>query len=200
MTYETRGGITVTRSASTVCVATSSQALVAKLDTQMGVFLASNYEYPGRYNRWAFGFVNPPVMIAARGRDMTITALNARGDILLGFIDACLDDCVEIATKARDGRAITLTVKTPDRVFNEEERSRAPSVFSVLRAISDLFGSDQDDSLGLYGALGYDLAFQFEPIDFHLERPADQRDLVMFLPDHVLIVDNYAQEATEAQL
>ena len=197
MTYETRGGITVTRSASTVCIATSSQALVAKLDTQKGVFLASNYEYPGRYNRWAFGFVNPPIMIAARGRDMTITALNARGDILLGFIDACLDGCIEIATKARDGRAITLTVKTPDRVFNEEERSRAPSVFSVLRAISDLFGSDQDDSLGLYGALGYDLAFQFEPIDFHLERPADQRDLVMFLPDHVLIVDNYAQEATE---
>ena len=197
MTYETRGGITVTKSASTVCFATSSQALVARLDTQKGVFLASNYEYPGRYNRWAFGFVNPPVMIAARGRDMTITALNARGDILLGFIDACLDGCAEIATKARDGRAITLTVKTPDRVFNEEERSRAPSVFSVLRAISDLFGSDQDDSLGLYGALGYDLAFQFEPIDYQLERPADQRDLVMFLPDHVLIVDNYAQEATE---
>ena len=197
MTYATRGGITVTKSSSTVSFATSSTDLVAKLDTQMGVFLASNYEYPGRYNRWAFGFVNPPVMLAARGRDMTITALNARGDVLLGFIDACLEDCAEIATKARDGRAITLTVATPDRVYNEEERSRSPSVFSVLRAISDLFGSDADDSLGLYGALGYDLAFQFEPIEYHLERPADQRDLVMFLPDHVLIVDNYAQEATE---
>ena len=197
MSYQTRGGITVKRSASNADFGTSSQALVAKLDTQRGVFLASNYEYPGRYNRWAFGFVNPPVMIEARGRAMKISALNARGKVLLGFIDQALESSADLAGKEADGDAISLTIKTPDRVYNEEERSRAPSVFSVLRCISDLFGSDEDESLGLYGAMGYDLAFQFEPIEYHLVRPEDQRDLVMFIPDHVLIVDNYGQEATE---
>ena len=197
MSYQTRGGIAVKRSASNADFGTSSQALVAKLDTQRGVFLASNYEYPGRYNRWAFGFVNPPVMIEARGRAMKISALNARGKVLLGFIDRALESSADLAGKEAGGDAISLTIKTPDRVYNEEERSRAPSVFSVLRCISDLFGSDEDESLGLYGAMGYDLAFQFEPIEYHLVRPEDQRDLVMFIPDHVLIVDNYGQEATE---
>ena len=197
MTYSTRGGITVTKTTSTADYATSGAELVARLDSQKGVYLASNYEYPGRYNRWAFGFANPPVMIEAQGREMRIRALNARGKVLVGFINQALTDCADIASQTQAPDGIALTVKTPDRVFNEEERSRAPSVFSILRAISDLFGSDEDESLGLYGAMGYDLAFQFEPIEFHLERPEDQRDLVMFIPDHVLIVDNYAQEATE---
>ena len=197
MKYETRGGIVVTKTSAAAPFETANSDLVAKLNHRKGVYLASNYEYPGRYNRWEFGFFDPPVMIEARGRAMKVTALNKRGEILLGFIEGALDACADIAAKQSNGTAIDLTVKTPDRVFNEEERSRAPSVFSVLRVISDVFHSDADESLGLYGAMGYDLAFQFEPITFHLERPDDQRDLVMFIPDRVLIVDNYGQEAIE---
>lgn len=199
MTYQTQGGIAVTRTTTGADFATANATLVAKLDARKGVYLASNYEYPGRYNRWEFGFVDPPLMIEARGRAMVISALNPRGEVLLGFVDGSLDGCSDVATKTKAGARIDLTVKTPDRVFNEEERSRAPSVFSVLRCISDLFHSDQDDRLGLYGAMGYDLAFQFEPIEFHLDRPDDQRDLVMFLPDHILMVDHYGQEATEVR-
>ena len=197
MQYETRGGIAITKTSFAAPFETANRDLVAKLNHRKGVYLASNYEYPGRYNRWEFGFVDPPVMVEASGRAMKISALNGRGEILVGFIEAALETCDDLAALSRDGTVLSLTVKTPDRVFNEEERSRAPSVFSVLRVISDLFQSDADESLGLYGAMGYDLAFQFEPIEFHLERPDDQRDLVMFIPDRVLIVDNYGQEATE---
>ena len=55
-----------------------------------------------------------------------------------------------------------------------------PSVFTVLRAITALFRTDQDANLGLYGAFGYDLAFQFDPVDYRLERarePARPRAL-----------------------
>jgi len=197
MNYETRGGVTVTRSEQSANFHSANREMVAKLDRRKGVYLASNYEYPGRYNRWEFGFIDPPVMIVAKGRAMEISALNARGKILVPAIDQALESCADLADKAHDGDKITLTVKTADRVYNEEERSRTPSVFSVLRVISDLFHSDEDESLGLYGALGYDLTFQFEPIDFTLERPADQRDLVMFLPDRILMVDHYGQSATE---
>ena len=48
---------------------------------------------------------------------------------------------------ASDDR-VTLTVKKPDRLFNEEERSRQPSTFSIVRALKDLFACD-DDQLGL---------------------------------------------------
>ena len=79
--------------------------------------------------------------------------------------------------------------------FPEENRSRQPSVFSVLRALIDLFGSAEDEHLGLYGAFGYDLVFQFEPMQLRLPRPDDQRDLVLYLPDEILIVDHMRQMA-----
>ena len=197
MQYDTRGGIAVTKTTTSADFRNANRDLIAQLDRRKGVWLASNYEYPGRYNRWEFGFMDPPVMIVAKGREMRISALNARGHVLLPAIDRALDDCADVAAKVVAGDDITLTVKTPERVYNEEERSRAPSVFSVLRAISDLFFSDEDESLGLYGAMGYDLTFQFEPIEYTLDRPADQRDLVMFIPDRMLRVDHYGQEASE---
>jgi anthranilate synthase len=65
----------------------------------------------------------------------------------------------------------------------------------VLRAVTDLFYSQADASLGLYGAFGYDLAFQFDAINLKLVRPADQRDMVLYLPDEILVVDNYSAKA-----
>ena len=66
-------------------------------------------------------------------------------------------------------------------------------MFSVLRALIDLFGSAEDQHLGLYGAFGYDLVFQFEPMPLRLPRPDDQRDLVLYLPDEILVVDHMRQ-------
>jgi anthranilate synthase len=60
----------------------------------------------------------------------------------------------------------------------------------VLRAIVALFRHREDPHLGLYGAFGYDLAFQFEPIRLRRPRPPEQRDLVLYLPDELLIVDH----------
>src|SRR5207247_9320281 len=58
------------------------------------------------------------------------------------------------------------------------------------RALVDLFYSAEDGHLGLYGAFGYDLAFQFEPIAYRLTREPAKRDLVLFLPDRLVIVDH----------
>jgi anthranilate synthase len=85
---------------------------------------------------------------------------------------------------------VTATVRSPAAGFTEEERSRQPSVFSALRALIALFRHDGEPHLGLYGAFGYDLAFQFEPVRPRLARPADQRDLVLYLPDEMIIVDH----------
>ena len=65
-----------------------------------------------------------------------------------------------------------------------------PSLFSVVRSLVDLFGfQGGDGQLGLYGAFGYDLTFQFEPIKLSQERDPDQRDLLLSLPDKILVVD-----------
>jgi anthranilate synthase len=51
----------------------------------------------------------------------------------------------------------------------------------VLRAITALFKTDEDANSALR-RFGYDLAFQFDPVDYKLERKQSQRDLVLFLP------------------
>ncbi|MDP3895998.1 MAG: anthranilate synthase, partial [Mesorhizobium sp.] len=101
----------------------------------------------------------------------------------------------EVEVEEASDRLIALRVAEPGRLFSEEERSRVPSVFTVLRAITALYKTDQDANLGLYGAFGYDLAFQFDPVELKLERIRAQRDLVLFLPDEILVVDHYTAQA-----
>src|SRR5690606_31105532 len=92
-------------------------------------------------------------------------------------------------------RLVALDVAEPGRVLAEEERSRVPTVFTVLRALVDLFRSPEDSNLGLYGAFGYDLAFQFDHVEQKLKRPKSQRDLVLYLPDEILVVDHHQARA-----
>ncbi|MGB8817355.1 MAG: anthranilate synthase component I, partial [Rhizobiaceae bacterium] len=193
--YVTGGGIAVTRSKVPTPYAGAIEAYIDALNSRRGAVFSSNYEYPGRYTRWDTAIVDPPVMITARGRDMVIEALNGRGEIILPWIEAVLRKTDDVSVTDVSAKALTVKVSEPSRTFTEEERSRVPSVFTVLRSIVALFFSDLDASLGLYGAFGYDLCFQFDPIKFKLKRPDDQRDLVLFLPDEVLVVDHYSAKA-----
>jgi anthranilate synthase len=191
------GGVTITRTASAFDPA--ELARIAELvDRRRGGVLSSGMEYPGRYTRWHLAYVNPPVEIACRGRQVTARALNDRGLVLLPAIrDAMLRAGVEqpaSANGAGAGTEVTVYVPEGEGTFTEEERSRRPTVFSVLREITAAFGC-ADPHLGLYGAFGYDLAFQFEPVRLAIERPADQRDLVLHLPDEIWVVDLRREEA-----
>jgi len=192
--YRTEGGIEVQCRVDAVDAAASVEALVDRLDTRRGVLLSSSYEYPGRYTRWDLGFADPPLLVWARRREVHVEALNARGQVLLPAVCARFDGSspassfVESTSIRPEG--IDIVVARPERRFEEEERSRQPSVFSVVRTLIDLFRSPADPHLGLYGGFGYDLAFQFEDLQLHLERSADQRDLVLYLPDELLVVDH----------
>ncbi|KQT64179.1 MULTISPECIES: anthranilate synthase [unclassified Aureimonas] len=193
--YVTEGGVTITRRRESVPYAGAIEPFVDRLDTRRGAVFSSNYEYPGRYTRWDTAIVDPPLMITSVGRSMAIEALNPRGRVLLGFVAAALEGHEDIASKTVAEARIDIEVKLPDRAFTEEERSRMPTVFSVLRTVVSLFKSDEDSDLGLYGAFGYDLAFQFDRVEETLTRGADQRDIVLYLPDEILMVDHYSAKA-----
>ncbi len=195
ITYTTPGGIGVRREAGEADYAQGVEPLVSALDSRRGVLLASSFEYPGRYTRWDIGFVDPPVEITARGRSVAIRALNGRGHVLLQFIAPFVAKMGVIRDLSEDEAGISFRVAEPDGPFTEEERSRQPSVFSVLREIVRIFQSDKDRHLGLYGAFGYDLTFQFEPVVQKMARTGSQRDLVLFIPDEILIVDHRRERA-----
>ena len=78
-------------------------------------------------------------------------------------------------------------------LFPEEERSKQPSAFSILRALIGEFQSEQDSRLALVGAFGYDLLFQFDPIELKLPRHGD-KDLQLFLCDDIYYMDRKKEQ------
>jgi len=194
--YRTRGGVLVHRTVESIDGGREIEALTRALDERRGALFASSYEYPGRYTRWDMGFCDPPLRVEARGRRLCVEALNERGRVPLAAIGRALEALPELAGLEAGETLLRCRLREPEGHFPEEQRSKQPSVFSVLRALVDLFGADEDAHLGLYGAFGYDLAFQFEPLRLRLERPERQRDMVLFLPDELILVDHRRELAT----
>ncbi|MFV2197692.1 anthranilate synthase component I [Nocardiopsis sp. LOL_012] len=187
-TYRTQGGVTVRRTAAD-CDPEVLTGLVRSVESRRGGVLSSGMEYPGRYDRWHLGYVDPCLELAARGRRVTATALNARGRVLLPLVGQALAAVGAPLEQGPDHVALTVPEPDPDAFFTEEERSRRPSVFTALRAVVAAMAAPEDGVLGLYGAFGYDLAFQFEPIDQHIDRDPGDRDLVLHLPDAIVVRD-----------
>ena len=193
--YTTKGGIRIGREIRDRAYGPADIALAEALDFRRGLLFSSSFEFPGRYTRWDMGFVDPPLVFTAKGREFSIDALNDRGRVLVPAVAQALAGMP--ATDLRDvgEDRIAGRIGESSERFPEEYRSRQPSVFSVLRTLIDLFASPEDQHLGFYGAFGYDLVFQFEPMPLRLPRPDDQRDLVLYLPDEILVVDHMRQSA-----
>ncbi|BAY16929.1 anthranilate synthase [Anabaenopsis circularis NIES-21] len=193
--YTTLDNVRISRTITEVKMETAIEEILFHLNSQRGGLLNSSYEYPGRYKRWAIGFINPPLELTTRENTFTLTALNDRGKILLALLFGCLSKIPELHHITNNQNSITGLVKSTAQCFTEEQRSKQPSTFTVIREILHTFSSHEDEHLGLYGAFGYDLVFQFEPIAPCLERPQDQRDLVLYLPDELIVIDYYQQQA-----
>ena len=196
ITYVSGGGIAITRTARLEPRADAVELLAAALDERLGVLLTSSFEYPGRYTRWDIGFCDPAFSFTGRQRRFEVRACNERGAVLIPAVASALRGCDAVEALAADAHAVTGTVRDSDEWFPEELRSKQPTLFSVVRALIDLFRSSEDTHLGLYGAFGYELAFQFDPIRLAMPRDATERNLVLFLPDDILIVDHRREAAT----
>ena len=129
--YLTGGGIRVHRTVEPIPMANAIEPIVDALDARRGVLLASSYEYPGRYTRWDMGFVDPPLVLVARGRELPRRgAERARARAAARRSRAALAELDAIDGFERTDDAVAATVRAPEGRFAEEERSRQPSVFS----------------------------------------------------------------------
>lgn len=190
MKYNTHGGIAIERDQTELNYNDGIEFLPKLLDDARGAVFSSSFEYPGRYTRWDIGFVNPALALEAKGLDFTIKALNARGKILLVPIFESIKQLTAINSIVFSSDEISAQIKLAEESVPEEQRSRQPSLFSVIRAIIQLFSAKEDEHLGLYGSFGYDLVFQFEQLKKSLERAEDQRDLVLYFPDEIYVMDH----------
>ena len=190
--FDTAGGIHVTRTAETF-ERSAPYALIQQLDGRRGGVLSSGMEYPGRYSRWAIAYLDPCVEVVARGRRIAVRALNARGEVLLPVLGEALRRAGE-PVPATTADTVEVFIPEPEDLVPEEDRSRRPTVFSAIREVVAVFGCG-DPHLGLYGAFGYDLAFQFEPVRLRAERPAGQRDLILHLADDLYVMDRKREQS-----
>ena len=196
--YTTPGGIRVTRTASTVPFKKGLQHLLRKLDTRRGIYLSSGYEYPERYSRWDIASICPPLEIVAWQREIAIRPLNERGEALAGMLAPLLENHPHWDSFARDGSGLRGRLKPLPKLFPEEERSKQPSPFSILRTIMQELRSDEDSHLAFAGAFGYDLLLQFDPIDLKLPRDGT-KDLHLFLCDDIYYMDRKKEQIERYQ-
>ncbi|HEX3683112.1 MAG TPA: anthranilate synthase component I [Bryobacteraceae bacterium] len=188
LSYTTSSGITVTRTDSKVPYSRGLGHLLKQLDSKRGVYLSSGYEYPERYSRWDIASVAPPLEIVGRGQRLELRALNERGEVLLCLLDPLLKYHPHRRAYFRKPDSIRLELKPLAKGFPEEERSKQPSPFSILRTLVQEFQNPRDSRLLLIGAFGYDLLLQFDPIRMRLPRK-HQTDLHLFLCDDIYFMD-----------
>lgn len=196
--YTTPSGIAVTRTQSKASFKKGLKHLLRDLDDHRGIYLSSGYEYPGRYSRWDIASTKPPLEIISAGRNVEFRPLNQRGDALNQVLFSVLEmhphwDTFELRSGALHG-----TLKPLPALFPEEERSRQPSAFSILRALMHEFHHPKDGHLALVGAFGFDLLFQFDPIDLKLPRDGS-KDLHLYLCDDIWLMDRKKEQVVRYQ-
>ena len=194
-TYATCGGVEITRHTSELKVSDALDQALERINTHRGCVFASGYEYPGRYSRWDMAFVDPPLEIVARHREFSIGALNERGTRILKMLRGALEGLAHLEHLDANERRLEGRIQDMPSYFSEEERSKQPTIFSVMRSLVETMKSPVDHHLGFYGAMGYDLVFQFEPIELRHSRDRHRPDLHLFLPDELIVVDHRKEQA-----
>ena len=186
--YQTPHGIEVSRATTRLPYRKGLSRFLRQLDTGRGIYLSSGYEYPGRYSRWDIVSVRPPLELVGFQREVTFRPLNDRGVAINRMLAPVLADHPHWESFGEENGVLRGTLKPMPKVFPEEERSKQPSVFSILRALTREFRNENDDKLAFVGAFGYDLLFQFEPIPLRLPREG-RKDLQLFLCDDIIYMD-----------
>ena len=188
VSYQTPHGIHVSRVTSRLPYRPGLKRYLRELDDYRGIYLSSGYEFPGRYSRWDIVSVRPPVELVSFQRHVTFRPLNDRGVAINKMLAGALRGHSHWDDFHEENGALHGRLKPMPKLFSEEERSKQPSVFSVLRALTHEFRNEKDDKLALAGAFGFDLLFQFEPIPLRLERRT-RKDLQLFLCDDIIYMD-----------
>jgi len=191
--YLTPHGIAVSRSSGKLPWRQGLARFLRLLDTQRGIYLSSGYEYPGRYSRWDIVAVRPPLELISFQRDVTFRPLNQRGAAINRMLASVLSSHPHWEDFYEREGTLHGRLKPMPMLFPEEERSKQPSVFSILRSLIHEFRSEHDDKLAFAGAFGYDLLFQFEPIPLRLPRET-RKDLHLYLFDDIIYMDRKREQ------
>src|SRR4029453_9597824 len=117
--------------------------LIDLLDRRRGVVLSSGTTVPGRYESFDLGFADPPLVLETAGSNFALTALNARGEVWIGFLgDVLREPCVVISEKIPT-RLAGHIIRGAAPV-EEDQRTRRASVMSLVRDLVAALSANDD--------------------------------------------------------
>lgn len=195
MTFHSKSGIAVEITQKSLDFEQGITQLLTSLDHRLGIVMSSGIEYPGRYSRWDLGVVDPPLALVAQERSVTITALNERGERLIVLFKHVLAQHDQIKIVKHDSRYLLVSVDENKHTLPEEHRSQQLSVVTPLRIIIDEFQGIPEPHFGFYGAFGYELIYQFEPIELAFKRGSEDKIFHLFWVDKLTLVDRKKESA-----
>ena len=164
--YSTPHQITLIRTVSRVNYRKGLKTLLRVLDTHRGIYLSSGYEYPGRYSRWDFASTRPPLEIVSFDRQVEFRPLNLRGEMLNRILFRSWRSIrIGKLQQSETMRCVGRLKPLPRAVFRRGAQQAALGVFDSARADRGVPQRCRTPRLALVGAFGYDLLFQFDPID-----------------------------------
>jgi anthranilate synthase len=131
--YRTSGGLAISRAVEQFTGnAKRLDDLIELLDRRRGVVLSSGTTVPGRYESFDLGFADPPLVLETAGSNFSLSALNARGEVLIAFLgDVLREPCVVISEKSPT-RLAGHIIRGAAPV-EEDQRTRRASVMSLVR-------------------------------------------------------------------
>lgn len=186
--FRTARGLEVSRIVTEFTGGQKLDELIDLLDRRRGVVLSSGTTVPGRYESFDLGFANPPLRLETVGANFFIEALNDRGKVLIAFLAATLNEPAVIFNEKTATRLAGHVVRG-EAPMDEDQRTRRSSIMSLVREIIAAMSYSGDPLLGLFGSFAYDLVFQIEDLKQKRAREADQRDIVLYIPDRMLAYD-----------
>ena len=149
--YTTPHGIRVTRTLTRTSYRKGLRHLLRELDRHRGIYLSSGYEYPGRYSRWDIASVCPPLEIVSRDRSVQFRPLNERGRRIAQLLYPVLERHPHWEEFGWSDGSLDGRLKPLPALFPEEQRSKQPSAFTILRALIEEFRVEENCRLGLVG-------------------------------------------------
>src|SRR3954462_2286939 len=101
VTFQTACGLNGERHIEHFSGGAALDRLIELLDRRRGVVLSSGTTVPGRYESFDLGFADPPLVLETAGASFSLSALNARGEVLIAFLgDVLREPCVVISEKS----------------------------------------------------------------------------------------------------
>ena len=133
------------------------------------------------------------LQIQCSGNQLTFTALSANGAALLKTVE----DYFASQSIAKHAASVTVTIKQPTGLLDEDERLLAPSALDGLRSlVTSLNNSESDDAIFLGGVLSFDLIDNVEPLPQVEQGKNDCPDYLFYVAETLINVDHTTNSAT----